>query len=106
VAINDEYPMILEYLILVSPEQGDTILILPETHQAPHLRHLLLFGFSLPTGPNKISITHDCRGPRHNLSYHCPPIHLLPSEYSAPMDFIHATAGNRRLRLYVPHFQS
>jgi hypothetical protein len=49
VAINEEYP-ILEYLILESPEHGDTILILPETLQAPHLRHLQLFGFSLPIG--------------------------------------------------------
>jgi hypothetical protein len=49
VAINGEYP-ILEYLILASPEQGDTIPRLPETLQAPHLRHLLLGGFSLPIG--------------------------------------------------------
>jgi hypothetical protein len=49
VAINKEYP-ILEYLILESPEHGDTILILPETLQAPHLRHLQLFDFSLPIG--------------------------------------------------------
>jgi hypothetical protein len=46
-AISEEYP-ILEYLILGSPEQGATILTLPETLQAPHLRHLLLGGFSLP----------------------------------------------------------
>jgi len=49
VAINEEYP-ILEYLILGCPKQGDTILILPETLQAPRLRHLLLVGFSLPIG--------------------------------------------------------
>ena len=49
VAINDEYP-ILEHLMLVSPKQGNTILILPETLQAPHLRHLVLGGFSLPIG--------------------------------------------------------
>jgi len=50
VAIIEEYP-ILEYLILgPSKEQGDTIPILPETLQAPHLRHLVLAGFSLPIG--------------------------------------------------------
>ncbi|KAN0109732.1 hypothetical protein V8E52_008979 [Russula decolorans] len=51
VAINEEYP-ILEYLSLESPKPGlgDKVLILPETLQAPYLRHLLLVGFSLPTG--------------------------------------------------------
>ena len=51
VAINEEYP-ILEYLSLgfTKPERGDTIMTLPETLQAPHLHHLVLTGFSLPTG--------------------------------------------------------
>ena len=49
VAINEEYS-ILEYLMLASPGQGDAVLILPETLRAPHLRHLLLGGFSLPIG--------------------------------------------------------
>jgi hypothetical protein len=49
VAINEEYP-ILEHLILASPDQGDTILILPQTPQAPRLRHLFMGGFSLPIG--------------------------------------------------------
>src|SRR5258708_34769110 len=48
-AINEEYP-ILEYLILVPPEERNIILILPETFQAPHLRHVMLAGFALPTG--------------------------------------------------------
>ncbi|KAI0277833.1 hypothetical protein BGY98DRAFT_594254 [Russula aff. rugulosa BPL654] len=48
-AINEEYPN-LENLMLGSPGQGDAILILPDTLQAPHLRHLLLAGFSLPIG--------------------------------------------------------
>ena len=39
-AIDGEYP-ILEYLILVDPpEDNSTVLILPETLQTPHLRHL------------------------------------------------------------------
>jgi hypothetical protein len=39
-AIDEEYP-ILEYLILEDPpEEKRTVLILPETLQAPHLRHL------------------------------------------------------------------
>jgi hypothetical protein len=46
--IKEEYS-ILEYLILVPPEQSNTILVLPETLQAQHLRHMLA-GFALPTG--------------------------------------------------------
>ena len=46
-AIDEEYPT-LEYLIL-EPEDGDnTFPILPKTFQAPHLRHLALFGVTLP----------------------------------------------------------
>jgi hypothetical protein len=48
-AINEEYP-ILEYLILVPPQERNTILILPETLQAPNLRHIMLAGFALPMG--------------------------------------------------------
>jgi hypothetical protein len=41
-AIDEEYP-ILEYLILaVPPEDNNTVLILPETLETPHLRHLAI----------------------------------------------------------------
>ena len=41
-AIDGEYP-ILEYLILVAPsEDKKTVIILPETLQTPHLRHLVI----------------------------------------------------------------
>ena len=50
VAFNEEYPM-LEYLIMLpSTEDSSTALMLPETFQAPHLCHLALRGFVLPTG--------------------------------------------------------
>ena len=47
VAMEGEYP-ILEYLILMDPhaEKG-TVLILPETLETPHLRHLMI-GCSIP----------------------------------------------------------
>ena len=48
--MDDEYP-IMEYLIIghyIGPKS--TILTFPETFQAPHLRHTLLCGFSLPIG--------------------------------------------------------
>ena len=48
--MDEEYP-ILEYLIIWPPtEDTSTVLILPETLQAPHLRHLTLVGFALPIG--------------------------------------------------------
>jgi hypothetical protein len=50
VAMDDEYP-ILEYLIVMHAiEDKSTISHFPETLQAPHLRHLMLFGFALPIG--------------------------------------------------------
>jgi hypothetical protein len=49
-AINEEYP-VLEYLIMGPLADNDrTALVLPETLQAPHLRHLSLGGFVLPIG--------------------------------------------------------
>jgi len=49
-AIDGEYP-ILEHLILApSAENMSTVLVLPETLQAPHLRHLALSNFTLPIG--------------------------------------------------------
>ena len=48
-AIDEEYPM-LEYLILAPSPEDNTTLIIPTTLQAPHLRHLELFNFSLPRG--------------------------------------------------------
>ena len=50
VAMDEEYP-ILEYLITGHPgEDETTILIFPETLQAPRLHHLVLGDFSLPIG--------------------------------------------------------
>ena len=49
-AMDEEYPF-LEYLIIgPPPEDRSTVLILPETLQAPHLRRLTLIGFALPIG--------------------------------------------------------
>ena len=49
-AMDEEYP-ILEYLIIEPPTKDrSTILMLPETLQAPNLRHLTLIGFALPIG--------------------------------------------------------
>jgi hypothetical protein len=53
--IDEEYP-VLEYLILMpSPKDKSAALMLPETFQAPHLRHLYLRGFVLPTGSRMLT---------------------------------------------------
>jgi hypothetical protein len=44
-AINDEFS-ILEYLVIYPSQPSQTALMLPETLQAPHLRHLMLDGFA------------------------------------------------------------
>jgi hypothetical protein len=46
-AIEEEFP-ILEYLIVDPSTRDDTPLVLPETLQAPHLRHLMLRTFACP----------------------------------------------------------
>jgi hypothetical protein len=40
-AMDDEFPM-LEFLYITAPTEQDTGLVLPQTFQAPHLRHLVL----------------------------------------------------------------
>ena len=54
VAMDGEYP-ILEYLIIWHLGEKSSTLMLPETLQAPHLRHLVLFGFSLPIGSRSLT---------------------------------------------------
>ena len=58
VTMDEEYPM-LEYLVVMPPiEAGDIpIAILPETLQAPHLRHLALAGFAIPIGSQLLTNT-------------------------------------------------
>ena len=49
-AVDEEFP-ILEYLIMWSPLKENTLLKLPETLQAPRLRHLSLTVFACPIRP-------------------------------------------------------
>ena len=106
-AMNDEYP-ILEFLVIQLPfEDMSTILTLPETLQAPHLRSLHLRGFAPLLCPSdRMSIAHDCCGPRHTQFLHDPPIHVLPTKYSTPMDFSHAPARDALNLLRILYSQS
>ena len=59
VTMDDEYP-ILEYLIIFhATEDKSLISHFPETLQAPHLRHLLLFGFTFPIGSRLLTTAAD-----------------------------------------------
>jgi len=49
-AIDEEFP-ILEYLIIGPPLKINTVLMLPETLQAPNLHHLALNSFTCPIRP-------------------------------------------------------
>ena len=49
-AIDEEFP-ILEYLIVDPLARDDAVLVLPETLQAPHLRHFMLGSFACPIRP-------------------------------------------------------
>jgi hypothetical protein len=76
VAMDDEYP-ILEYLIIAHPvDDKTTILMFPETLQAPHLRHLLLVGFALPIGSRllttAVGLVTLCLGMVHLSTYFHP----------------------------------
>jgi hypothetical protein len=48
IAMEEEYP-ILEFLFMAPSSGNDTVLKLTKTFGAPHLRHLVLMGFTLPT---------------------------------------------------------
>ena len=49
-AIDQEYPVLENLIILPQTENTSMALKFPETFQAPQLRHLVLGGFSLPIG--------------------------------------------------------
>lgn len=46
-AMHDEFPM-LEFLCITAPTEQDASLVLPQTLEAPHLRHLLLDNVIFP----------------------------------------------------------
>ncbi len=55
-ATDGEFP-ILEHLYIVSPIKHNTRVILPQTFQAPHLRHLILGNFAFQIGSPLLTAT-------------------------------------------------
>ncbi len=49
-AINKRYPRLECLIIVPSAEDSSTIFTLPESFEAPHLRHLVLFDFAFSSG--------------------------------------------------------
>jgi hypothetical protein len=78
-AIEEEFP-ILEYLIVNPSTKEDTPLVLPETLQAPHLRHFMLGSFACPTRsrlhPTATGLVTLCLMMRHPSAYFQPNILL------------------------------
>jgi hypothetical protein len=56
ITFDKEYP-VLEFLFMAPPvrDASAALIPLPETLQTPHLRHLVLRGFSLPLGPQLLA---------------------------------------------------
>jgi hypothetical protein len=78
-AIDEEFP-ILEYLIVHPPLKDNTALMLPETLQAPHLRHLMLGDFACPIRsrlhPTAAGLATLCLATAHPSAYFQPNILL------------------------------
>ena len=89
-AMDEEYP-ILEFLYIVFSLEDDLEVskITSSAILTPTLAAKLC-----PS--DSISITHDYCGASVGLVKSCrdPPIHILPSNYSAPMDFSYASLGD------------
>jgi hypothetical protein len=94
-AIDEEFP-ILEYLIVSPWTKDSTVLMLPETLQAPHLRHFALRGFACPIRsrlhPTAASLVTLYLAIDHQSAYFAPNILLqwisfMPQLESLEIDF-------------------
>jgi hypothetical protein len=78
-AIDEEFP-ILEYLIMDPRTKNDTVLVLPETLQAPNLHHLVLRGFTCPIRsrlhPTAVGLVTLYLGIHHSSAYFQPNVLL------------------------------
>ncbi|KAF8489539.1 hypothetical protein F5888DRAFT_1161275 [Russula emetica] len=94
-AIDGEFP-ILEYLIVDSSPKYGTVLELPETLQAPLLRHLALRGFACPIQsrllPTAVSLVTLCLVLKH------------PSAYFQPNVLLQWISSMPQLKSLVIHF--
>ena len=90
-AIDEGFP-ILEYLIVWPCAKDSSDLILPETFQAPHLRHLVLSGFTCPirshlhpTAPGLVTL---CLITQHPSAYIQPNILLQWISFMPRLEYL------------------
>ena len=96
-ALDEEYP-ILEYLDIVLPlEDNGTILRIPGTLQAPHLRYLTLQGFALPIGSRLLTTAVSL------VTLHLVMAH--PSTYFHPNTLIQWISLMPHLETLIIHFE-
>ena len=104
VAIDGEYP-ILEYLILwVPPEERTDVLVLPETLQTPHLRHLAIdcsIPIRFPLLTTAVGLTTLCLSLYHPSTYFEPAALLqslsLMYQLETLLIFFHFVVPNREV---------
>jgi len=111
-AMDEEYP-ILEYLIIQPPYQDrSTILTLPETLQAPHLRHLTLAGFALPIGSRllttAVGLVTLCLVMRNPSTYFHPntllhQLSFMPQLETLAIIFLFAVPNRREIERQLTH---
>ena len=88
-AIDEEFP-ILEYLIVYPLKKEDRPLVLPETLQAPNLRHLLLGSFACPIRsrlqPTAMGLVTLCLVIEHQSAYFQPAVLLQWISYMPQLE--------------------
>ena len=103
-AMDEEFPM-LEYLYIAPPAKYDSWLILPNTFQAPHLRHLILMNFAfsirsplvmISTGLVTLSLQHTPRSVFSHPSDLLQQLSLMPQLETLGITF-HSPVPNRDL---------
>jgi hypothetical protein len=87
----------LEFLVLRPPNKVNTILALPETFQAPHMRHLVLNNFALPASP---LLTTAVGLVTLSLMW------IHPSAYFHPSEFLQRVSHFPQLKTLRINFQS
>ena len=110
-AMDDEYP-ILEHLIIGRPDEDkSSICQFPETLQAPHLRHLVLQGFTLPMGSRllttAVGLVTLCLVMIHPSTYFHPNILLRWLSYIPQLEMLMVTffspVSNRDVERQLTH---
>ena len=97
VAVDEEFPM-LEYLIIMPQTSQNSGLTLPNTFQAPRLRHLMLSNFASPIGSPLFTT---CTGLITLVL-----MHIRSSPYFHPDNLLQQLSLLPQLKILTIHFRS